>query len=97
MPTTTTNSIRMTSSPITVVAASCARLGFPLPSSCPTRVLAAPVHHTLMSLVPGHVAALLCATFRSQAGITDPTAAHCLLKNPCLHNNPVRTKQHHTC
>ena len=44
--------MRMNSSPITVVAASCARLGFPLPNSCPTRVLAAPVHHTSMVLVP---------------------------------------------
>ena len=36
----------MISSPITVTAASCARLGFPLPSSCPTLVLAAPAHQT---------------------------------------------------
>ena len=53
MPTATTISMRITSSPITVTAASCARLGFPMPSSCPTLVLAAPTHQAAIALTAG--------------------------------------------
>lgn len=74
----------MTSSAITVVAASCARLGFPLPSSCPTLVLAAPAHHTSMLLVPGNVAISLVPLFHTQARVTDSTAAGCLPHTPVL-------------